>query len=284
MEFPSALDPLRSLKAVWRAVCASPGAIGGWWGIGLGAGLVVWFSFYLFAIVLGVAGSAASEANRDAGFVLGGVVLALAIVLGLAMFVAQCWWRIGLENVLADTLRTGQSTLADAWKPRGRLWPVIGAHLLVMLVTLGAYPVLLPGAVLVGAVSEHSETLAAMLGGGLGLLWLFLFLYLALGFSFAPFSAALDRVGPVEALARSWRAARGRRLAMLLFWVATVVFALAGVLLLCVGYLATISLMMLMPAEAWLALTRGEERAGWWISTGASAAEPSAGEPGAPAP
>jgi hypothetical protein len=277
MEFPSALDPLRSLKAVWRAVQASPGAIGGWWGLGLAGGVVIYLAFYLVVFVLLAAAGATSEAvdapSEGAQFALGGMFLVLVLAFALAMFVAQCWWRVGLENVLADTLRTGQSKLADAWKPRGRLWAVIGAHLLVALVALGLYLPFLPGAVLVGVASEHSEALAAVLGVGLGLLWLVFFSYVALGFSLAPFSAALDPVGPIEALARSWRAARGRRLALLVFWIAAFVFALAGLLLFCVGYLATTALLILMPAEAWLALTREEERRGWWIS-GATAAEP----------
>lgn len=276
MEFPSALDPLRSLKAVWRAVRASPGAIGGWWGIGLGGGLVLYFAFYLVVFVLMAAGGAAGGESEGAQFALGGAVLVLALGFILAMFLVQCWWRVGLENMLADTLRTGGSQLADAWKPRGRMWSVVGAHLLVALIMLGAYLPVLPGAVLVGVAAEQSEALSVVLAFGLGLLWAVFFVYLLLGFAFAPFSAALDPVGPVEALARSWRAARGRRLRMIWFWIATMLFALAGFLLLCVGYLATSALLLLMPAEAWLALTRGEERKSWWIS-GDSPTSPAGG-------
>ena len=283
MEFPSALDPLRSLEAVWRAVRASPGAIGGWWGIGIGGGLAIYAAFYVVVIVLAAAGGAAGEASRGASLAFGGAFLAFALGFGLLMFVAQCWWRVGLENVLADTLRTGRSTLADAWKPRGRVAAVIGAHLFVGLAIGACYLPLGMGLALSGLLGElfDSPAVALLLGIPLFLLWLGVVAYVTLGLLFAPFAAALDPLGPIEAVRRSWGAARGRRLAILVFWIATAVFALAGMLLLCVGYLATAALLLLMPAEAWLALTREEERRGWWIS-GATAAEPHHAPPPVP--
>lgn len=284
MEFPSALDPLRSIQAVWRAVRASPGAIGGWWALGLGAGLLIYLSFYVVVLVLAAAGGVAGDASPAAGLAFGGALIAFASAFGLVAFVLQCGWRVGLENVLADTLRTGRSTLADAWKPRGRMWPVVGAHLLVGLLTFAAYLPFFPLVVLVGLVSERNGPLGLVLGLALGLVALACVLHVALGLSFAPFAAALDPIGPLEAVRRAWRAARGRRLALLVFWLATVVFALAGFLLLCVGYLATAALLFLMPAEAWLALTRAEERAQWWISTGVTASGGAPPEPGATAP
>jgi hypothetical protein len=268
MEFPSALDPLRSLKAVWRAVRASPGAIAGWWGIGLGGSIAITLVFYACVFVLAATGGAASEGSREAGMVFGGVVVVLAIGFGVALFVVQCWWRVGLENVLADTLRTGRSQLADAWNPRGRVTAVIGTHLFVGLSVCACYLPLGMALELSGLLGElfDSPAFAVLLGVPLFLLWLGVFAYVILGLLFAPFAAALEPLGSIEAVRRSWGAARGKRIALLVFWIVTTLFALAGFLLLCVGYLATASLVFLMPAEAWLALTRGEERKGWWIS------------------
>lgn len=269
MEFPSALNPFRSLQAVWRAVQASPGAIAGWWAIGLAGAVGVYGAFYLVVIVFTLGGRVAADAIEQpaAKVVLGGTFLVLGSCLALLMLVLQCYWRIGLENVLADTLRTGQSRLADAFRPRGRLWAVIGAHVLVALVLLLAYVPL--GIALVALDAIHlGAGWMQLLSVPFLLAWAVGFAYVALGLSLAPFAAALEPLGPVEALGRAWRATRGKRLALLVFWSATVVFALAGFLLFCVGYLATVALVYLMPAEAWLALTRADERQGWWITTG----------------
>jgi hypothetical protein len=270
MDFPDALNPFRSLKAVWSAVKASPGPIVGWWAIGIGAAVVLYVLAYIPMVVM----IAASEGRLDeqAEAAAGGVLLLTMIPFGLAMFVGQCWWRIGLLNVLADTLRTGRSELRDAWKRRGRLLAMIGTYLLVMLAMLGVYlPLVLCvalGAVL-GKEGIVPEAAAAVLTMVIGLGWLWLLVYVGLGISLAPSAAALDDVGPGDALGRSWRAARGRRLALFVFWLGTYLCAISGLLLLCIGYLATIALVELMPAEAYLALTRSEERAGWWIATGA---------------
>jgi hypothetical protein len=115
--------------------------------------------------------------------------------------------------------------------------------------------------------SEPSALLivsAVVLGGA----WFLVVLYIFLGFVFVNSAAALDECGAMEAVRRSWRAARGHRLALIWLLFITTLAALSGVLLFCVGYLFTISLGTLVPAEAYLALTRGEERKRWWISTG----------------
>jgi hypothetical protein len=268
MDFPDALNPIRSLKAVWSAVQASPGPIVGWWAIGIGAAVVLYVLAYLPMVVM-IAASG-GRMDEQAEMAAGGVFLLTVIPLGIVMFVGQCWWRIGFLNVLADTLRTGRSELRDAWKRRGRLLAMIGTYLLVILAMLGVYlPVV--GIAAAAALADEGALPESVAAAGtivLGLGWLCLLIYVGLGISLAPTAAALDQVGPGEAFGRSWRAARGRRMALFVFWLGTYLCALSGLLLLCVGYLATIALVELMPAEAYLALTRSEERVGWWVMTG----------------
>jgi len=269
MEFPSALDPLRSLKAVWRAVRASPGAIAGWWAIGLGGGMLIYGAFYVGVFVLLASGQ---EVGQDLAWLAGGAALALALGFGLLMFVVQAWWRIGLENVLADTLRTGRSELADAWKPRGRVWALIATQLLVGLAMFATYLPLLVVSVLAAALLRDERSGLVILPAVF--LWLPFLAYVGLGFLLAPSAAALDGLGPIGALRRSWQLAKGRRIALLVFWIGVILAALAGLLLLCVGYLATTALTILMPAEAYLALAHPEERRGWWIATDAAGEPP----------
>ena len=284
MDFPDALNPIRSLKATWRAVAQSPGPLIGWWGVGLGALILVYALLWIPMVMLRMAGQ---MENGDLRPALAGVVVIVMCLGMVVLIVGQCWWRIGFVNLLADTLRTGRSDFASAWKPRGRLLRVLGTTLLMILAILALeLPAIAVSVVLgvFGSRGNHIGALEGMVVLVLGLLWLCAFVYCGLGFSFAPTAALLDDVGPLEAFSRSWRAARGRRLALFVFWFGTWLAAISGFLAFCIGYLATLAFLELMPAEAYLALTRPDEVRTWWISTGTVSEPAEAGDPWPEAP
>lgn len=270
-----ALDPIRSLKAVLRAGLPNAAPLLGWWFGGLAALFAAYLVIYLPTVLLFAATMHANGRPEPAAFVLlGGGILLLVVV----MIVLQCAWRLGFANLLGDALRTGRCEFGAGFRLRGRLLPTIGALLLVAGIVLLTYlPVL---AVLFGvalAVQGGDVPPALIvLAVPLYAAWLVAVVWLSLGFVFSPYAAAFEGCGALEAVQRSWALARGRRFAIFVFFLVTALCAMAGIVLCCVGYLATAALVELMPIEAYLALTRGDEYERWWVQTGRAPADDSA--------
>lgn len=268
MNFPPALDPFRSIQTVYRAAKASPGPLLAWWFGGLGAFFLVYLVVYVPAVVMMAASGAANQGVPPAWVfvILAGAILLLVVF----MFVGQCLWIIGLETLLFDVLRTGRCSAARAWSQRHRFGAMFGATLIVFGFSLLVYVPFVLGALGFAALAAEGEpplllVVAAVVLGGV---WMLVVFYVFLGFTFVNPAAALDECGAVEAVRRSWNAARGHRLAIVWLLFVTVLAALSGLLLLCVGYLFTTAFATLVPGEAYLALTRGEEMKRWWITTG----------------
>lgn len=275
MKFPPALDPFRSIPAVVRAARASPGPLLAWWFGGIATFFVVYLVVYLPAILVFTTATAAHGGTPPvwAIVVCAGAVLALFVLL----LVGQCLWLVGMETLLHDVLRTGQCSVARAWSQRRRFGVLLRATLLVFALALAAYVPLVLGVLGFAALARYDEPSPALVAGAfvLGCVWFLAILYVFLGLVFVNSAAALDECGAVEAVRRSWRAASGHRLALVWLFFVTMIAALSGLLLFCVGYVFTVALATLVPVEAYLALTRGEEYSRWWISTGVE------GEPGA---
>lgn len=268
MKFPPALDPFRSIKAVFRVATASPGPLLAWWFGGLLAFFVIYLVVYL-PVVLVLAASGAANGGQPPAWaivIFVGGILALFV----AMIVGQCLWIIGLKTLLFDGLRTGRCSLARAWSQRRRFGAMLGATMIVFVLALAAYVPLVLGVFGIAALAEDGDPPLPLLviGVVLGCAWMLAILYVFLGFVFINPAAALDGCGAFGAVRRSWSAARGHRLALVWLLFVTSIAALSGVLLFCVGYFFTAALASLVPAEAYLALTRGDEQARWWISTG----------------
>lgn len=268
MNFPPALDPIRSIKAVYRAASASPGPLLGWWFGGLAAYLVVYLVVYVPVLVVFTTSSAAHDGVPPVWAIV--VIAGGLLTLFVTLFVGQCLWIIGLETMLFDVLRTGRCSFARAWSQRRRFGVMLRATLLVFLFALLAELPLVLGTFGFVALTHESAPSVPLIASAivLGGAWFLVVMYIFLGFVFVNSAAALDECGAFEAVRRSWRAASGHRLALVWLFFVTTLAVLSGVLLFCVGYLFTISLGTLVPAEAYLALTRGEERKRWWISTG----------------
>jgi len=259
VNFPAALDPIRSIKAVVRAAGASPGPLLAWWFGGLACLSVLGLLFYLPAMIL-MAASGMLEHGEPAVWVVATFVVLVALYM-VAMILGQCVWQIGLATLLVDTLRTGRSDLARAWAQRRRVGALVRATLLVFGLSLLAYVPFALGALLLAWIGEGEPPRVALvaLAVALAACWMLVVWYIFLGLLFVNAAVSVDECGALEAVRRSWSAARGHRLALLWLLFVTTLAALSGVLLFCIGYVFTIALAVLVPIEAYVALTRGAD-------------------------
>ncbi|MBI5362910.1 MAG: hypothetical protein HZA53_07000 [Planctomycetes bacterium] len=281
MNAQDALDPIRSLKAVGRAVAAAPAALLLWWFGGLAAIFVVYFVAYLSGVAVALTAMRGGEPPEPA-------VIALLVVGGLVvltvLMLAAFWWQLGLATILAEILRTGRGDIATGLATWRRVPAMVGAQLLLGLLTLVAYvPVVLAMLASGGIGAALDEPAMGLLVAiPLGCAWIVGVIWASLGIVFVPHAVAFDGKGPLGAIGHSWSLARGLRWKLFLFLLVTMLCAMAGLLALCIGYIVTLALAHLMPAEAYLALTRGDEYSRWWIATGrAPEDEPSAPPAGA---
>lgn len=269
-----ALDPIRSMKAVWKGVSGAPAALVVWWFGGLAAGFAIYMAGYL-TIGLSVVASGFGHGEPEPGLIV--AIVAAALVFFAVFLFANLWWHVGLSVLLHDALRTGRAELTTALSSWPRTFSLLGASLLLgLLVLLSELPLFGLMLALVPSMQggEGPGPLLLVLIPA-SLLWMVGIVWVSLGFVFITPAIATDGCGPVEALARSWELARGRRWRIFVFTLFAALLALAGMLAFCVGYLATAAFPALMPTEAYLALTRGEEYSRWWVTTGvAPEAEP----------
>lgn len=256
MEFPRALDPIRAISAAFRILGAATGPI-------LVGGI-------LLALVGGDHGPKLifSENHENWHYEFTAPLVGFFCCGGLVSFLLECWISCGYARAVEEVARTGATTFGRVFDAGGRFVDMLLARLLAALLWIA---ILLPiGLIALGAVGLHEgldapEGLAAVLGIGAALLYLPVALYFLLGLAFVTQAVALDACSPTRALARSWELARGRRLSLFVFFLVVGLFSFIGVCLCCVGMFLTAPLAIVATNEAYLALTRGDERRSWWI-------------------
>jgi hypothetical protein len=123
---------------------------------------------------------------------------------------------------------------------------------------------------------HRNEGLALLLVPA-GLLWIVPAAYVWLGISLTGQAVALEGLPPVDALKRSWSLVAGNRLMLLLFVIVNWIFHALGFCLCCIGIFFTGTLSLASWSDAYLALIRGTDRAGWWVERGHAPPAPQAG-------
>jgi len=83
-------------------------------------------------------------------------------------------------------------------------------------------------------------------------------IYLTSGLAFVEEFVVFGGASPMEALSQAWNLASGNRLQISLYGLVTGIFAFLGILLCCVGVLATSAVATLAWGEAYLQLSGGE--------------------------
>ena len=285
MDFSRAFDPFRALRSAWSAVRQAP------------------VPLLLGGILLAVSsGGGGGFGNPAAGVNLeerGGeldweallpVFAALGAVsccVALALFLFSSWIEIGFNHAVSDVVRTGRGDVGAVFDARGRYLDMLLARFYAGLVQVA---LVLPFALVVGALAwaaaeralpEEALVAVAVLTT---IVVLVLVVYVQLGLAFVAQAVALEGLRPIDALGRSWQIARGHRWQLLLYWIVLIVFTLLGFCLCCIGVLFTSALARVAATESYLAWTRGDERPGWWIESGAVAPETAPGSWGVPPP
>lgn len=265
MRFERAYSPLRAIDGAWRAlqVCPAPLIIGG----------------LLLAILTGegwvdlggepkVARVGASSRGAFYGWSFRSYLLAgglAGFVLSTAAWLFACLVRIGLAEVTEGALSRGYATVGQVFEARGRYVGMLLATLLHGLIgLLLLVPLMLAGFVGVGApeIDLTGESFGLPQGAGQMIVFLATLLgllvasYILLGISLMVPAVAVEGLGPKAALIRSWSLARGHRLRLLWYHFVLVVFTLAGLLVCCVGVVATLTIVEVAYFESYLRLVR----------------------------
>jgi hypothetical protein len=211
---------------------------------------------------------ASDEGFELAGWMIGAAVafVLVALAIGVALFALNCWLQTGFVRLHVNILERASDELGPLFSGKDRFWHMAGYKALAGL-ALWATVVLAiwPGALL--AYYGYARDQNTLLIGGLGAMVIVALpavTYVALGVYLGELVVALDGAPPVHALRRSWALARGNRMPLLGFGsvCALVQFvSFAGLLLCCVGVLATVpfarSLTGFAKTESYLLFTRG---------------------------
>lgn len=276
MNSRKALQPVRCLGSAWGLTKQSPAAL---WLAGLLIMVVGSMSTVLdllgmspALVDLGVRPVVQLGLFSDVIYIYWmGVNSVVAVVAGLAL----AWLRLGYYRGVRAAMRRDSVEFGDMFETAGRWWSFCFTSLLSAgLLLLASVPPFLVDFLghMIGGTREE-EMIAVLIGQ---LLYLPVWLYLVLGLTWMMQACALEELGPVASLKRSWQLARGKRWPILRLAVFTVVFGLLGFFACLVGMIPVIILVEIMWVESFVQIT---ERPG--TSTDEPSVDPElAGAPG----
>lgn len=257
-----AFNPIRAAESAWRILMKAP--------------LPMWLGGFLLMLVGGMGGGGGSGMNvqgqghMDPEFLWVLVPVAgIGCLFGLVMFAAGSWLMVGFCNSVRTVMRTGTVELEEVFDARGRWWQMILVRIVQLLLGAAAViPFFIP--VLIGMIVSDGLDLADEVGAGIALLGVILYIpvliYVHLGLMFMPYAAAFEDLTISQALDRSWALARGNRLQLIVFCLGSVVIALVGLMLCCVGIIPASIVIEVMWIEAYIQATDiAGDPEDWWI-------------------
>ena len=255
MNFKDAFDPIRSLKATFNAMNLAPAQL---WGGGI---LIAFLD----------ACTQNSGQNNSDGWVSLEVTLMVACVacsLGLIAFLASSWVRPGVFLNLKSVLETGETDSKGIFDHRGLFVQVLLARMLkgavglvVSLLVMSPLIVAFVMALSLSTTTPEAGFGSAMLIGAVAFFFVIglpTLIYLFCGLALVGEIVIYENASPMEALSRSWNLASGNRLQIFLYGLVTGIFALLGLLLCCIGVIATSAVTTLAWGEAYLQLSDSE--------------------------
>ena len=288
MEFRRAYSPLRALRVAWQLVRRAPATL-------FLGGLILFLFNGSAGSGISVSLTRAEIARLDPPWwILFGVVALGGLVVAGALWVFDCWVRVGYARAVERVASRGEERIGDLVRAEGLWIPMMVTRLVVYAICLC---VLLPGA---GFATLAWYAGDAIRGSVLG--WVscaviaaaysLVLAYVGLGICLAGRAVAIEGLPPPAALKRSWDLVRGHRLRLGTYYLTLWVLGAAGMLLCCIGVVFTATLASVAHNESYLRLVRSrQDQSGWWCdAAGADGAgeEPTSGagdsEPEAPPP
>ena len=254
MTTAEALNPIRSLKATFEAMNLQTSLWGG--------AILLLFVEQMAGVGGQFAGPVVEQFGEEAiVFVLCGSCVAMVGVLVLA-----AWLQAGLFLNMRAVVKTGEPAPEGQFDHQGKFVPLLLTKLLVLLASC---VLMIPGLVVIfvsvflgvgigEGVNEVIGVLVMILGSLVG--YAVMILCIA-GVLVSECAVILEELTPTEAIKRSWDLASGKRLRIVLFFFVNAIFSMLGLLLGCVGGLATGSIARLATVEAFLQLTGGGDAA-----------------------
>ena len=202
------------------------------------------------------------------------LVVAIVGVIFLGLFALRCFIHTGWLRLHLEILERGEGVFGTLFGGADRIGTMAGWKILKTIIVLGVMGfTLAPGAgVAIWGGTQENWILVAV-GVGIALLLLVpILLYVALGLAFGEHFIALEGLGTMESLERSWGMARGNRVHLALFMfvmgMVNLLAAVAGLLLCCVGLLVTVpaarSVIDVGMTESWLLYNRSKETTESW--------------------
>src|SRR4051812_33638703 len=270
MRFEQAFDPFRSIQAAWKLLKQAPLTV-------LFGGLLVWF------FTGGGGGFGWREQWGSSRWPTDPhelfeqlkpmlfILLPILVCAGTVMFLFACWLQVGFARAIENTMRTGRDEVGKVFNGSSRFAQMVIARLLCSLIFVASVLPLVAVAIALWLVERASNLpLGAVLliFGLAALLWLPFFFYVLLGLELVVPVIAYEDSSATGGIARAWRLASGHRLQLALFWIVMTIFGGIGCCACCIGLLLTAPMSQVMRFEAYLALTRGDEFAHWWVGSG----------------
>jgi hypothetical protein len=269
MDFAHAYDPIRALRSAWKLLGRAPLAF-------LACGALLLLVQVGFAIAFPLTFAEHRHLHRISVIALLGFFGSVSAV----AYLVGCWLSLGLAQAVEKSVVTGTARPGDLFETRDRYFEMVFGGAVVFLVSLLA---LLPFvAIALVATFLHERVrvpvpLVAFGGFISAAAYLMVYLYVLLGVSLWRQAIAIEGLGPVAALGRSWRLANGHRLRLALYWLVmslvTFVGFWGGLMLFCCGVIPglvlSVTLAQIAQFESYFALVRADDHARSWIAGGA---------------
>ena len=187
-----------------------------------------------------------------------GLVVSCVCILQLAFWLAASFIKPGYLQMHQEVLTDGVSSPGRLFGGKEQFKSMAMWKFLKGVIGLGTGMVAMaPGGAIaiVGAIQENGTLF--VVGVILGLLiGLPAIVYVSLGLILGEHAVALEDMGPMDALERSWSLARGNRFSLLLFSFVTGLFGSLGLLACCIGVIGTKAMVDFGWTEAYLLATQ----------------------------
>ena len=264
MSFAEAYDPFRALGEAWQMLRKAP------------LGLLIGGLLLLFTDDGGSVGfgNFSEDTNFEAWEVaLIALVVGAVCAFGLALFLFNCWMRLGFASTLEKQFEGRPVDVGDLFQGRGSFMAMVLARLLKLLIFVVAALPAVAIVLLAGLADSKLDLNEVSLGiaAALALLaYVPVLIYVGIGICLVSEAVAIERMQPMEALSRSWSLARGQRMRLLLYGVVMWILTVSGLCLCCVGILGTFTWAETAKIESYLQLVRGPARAAQTVSAQAA--------------
>jgi hypothetical protein len=190
----------------------------------------------------------------------------MAIALGCVCILQIAFW-LGKSFIQPGYIRLHEQLLVEGTSGPGKVFSggdcfkaMAMWKLLKGVIVFGTMIVALaPGGTIL-AIGAHQDNTHLMVAGGavMAILAAPVSIYVGFGLWLGEYAVALEGLGPMDALERSWGLASGNRLRFLLFSFVLGMFNVVGLMLCCVGVIGTKAIGDFGTTEAYLLATRDD--------------------------